>query len=106
MLLRVREAEQAALLRVREAELALIRTERDQLQHALDSRVIIEQAKGVVAERNQIAPEEAFEMLRGHARRGNLMLRDVCATVVAGVSEADAVAGSWTRKAASTSQPA
>jgi AmiR/NasT family two-component response regulator len=92
----------AALLRV-EAGLALaaecdglraerdgLRAERDQLQHALDSRVVIEQAKGVVAERNHIAPDEAFAMLREHARHSNLILRDVCATVVDGLTDTDA----------------
>lgn len=69
-----------------------LRVERDQLQHALHSRVVIEQAKGVVAERNRIAPDEAFEMLRKHARRSNLVLRDVCATVVDGLTDADAAA--------------
>lgn len=63
-----------------------LRAERDQLQHALESRVTIEQAKGVVAERNRIVPDEAFEMLRDHARRGNLVLRDVCAAVVDGLA--------------------
>jgi len=77
-------AAQAALL---EDELAGVRAERDQLQRALASRIIIEQAKGVVAERNRIGPDEAFEMLRDHARRSNLVLRDVCATVVHGLAD-------------------
>lgn len=64
-----------------------LRAERDQLQHALESRVTIEQAKGVVAERNRIAPDEAFDMLREHARRGNLVLRDLCAAVVGGLTD-------------------
>ncbi|WP_277049804.1 GAF and ANTAR domain-containing protein [Ruania albidiflava] len=54
----------------------------EQLQHALDNRVIIEQAKGMLAESNQISPEAAFEMLRQHARSNNLKLSDVAAAIV------------------------
>ena len=39
-----------------------------QLQHALNSRVFIEQAKGVIAARNNINMDEAFKLLREHAR--------------------------------------
>jgi AmiR/NasT family two-component response regulator len=42
-----------------------------QLQRALNSRVIIEQAKGVLAERLRVTPEEAFVMLRRYARDHN-----------------------------------
>jgi hypothetical protein len=80
-------------------ELAAVRAERDQLQRALASRVVIEQAKGVVAERNRIVPDEAFEMLRDHARRGNLVLRDVCAAVVDGLAHVDSPVLSAPRKA-------
>ena len=83
-LTRRRTSAKAALLEV-ELELAGVRAERDQLQRALDSRIVIEQAKGVVAERNQVAPDQAYEMLRNHARRGNLVLRDVCAAVIEGL---------------------
>lgn len=53
-----------------------------QLEQALDSRVIIEQAKGLLAERHGIAPSEAFELLRGHARDHNRRLADVAWAVV------------------------
>lgn len=56
----------------------------EQLQHALTSRVIIEQAKGVVAERHRVDTNEAFRKLRTHARSKGLKLRDVCTRVVAG----------------------
>ncbi len=49
----------------------------EQLQHALDSRVIIEQAKGMTAARLGISLNEAFELLRRHARRNNMKLSDV-----------------------------
>ncbi|KGJ72449.1 transcriptional regulator [Cryobacterium roopkundense] len=40
----------------------------EQLQRALNSRVFIEQAKGVIAQRNGISMEDAFKRLRQHAR--------------------------------------
>ncbi|MEY2398389.1 MAG: hypothetical protein QOJ00_1563 [Actinomycetota bacterium] len=56
-----------------------------QLQNALDSRVVIEQAKGMVAERLQLTMEQAFSTLRGHARTRNLRLGDVANDVISGV---------------------
>lgn len=58
-----------------------------QLQHALDSRVIIEQAKGMIAERHGIPPQEAFELLRHHARSTNRRIHDLAGEVVAGELE-------------------
>jgi ANTAR domain/GAF domain len=55
-----------------------------QLQGALNSRVLIEQAKGVLAERLGVSVDGAFTLLRDHSRKGNLKLRDVAAEVVSG----------------------
>lgn len=55
-----------------------------QLQHALDSRVTIEQAKGTLAERRGITLREAFEIMRAHARRNNLKMQEVCRQVIDG----------------------
>jgi hypothetical protein len=49
----------------------------EQLQRALNSRVLIEQAKGAVSARLGILPDGAFEMLRAYARQSNLTLTDV-----------------------------
>ncbi len=49
----------------------------DQLQQALTSRVIIEQAKGMIAARESISIDEAFERLRGHSRRHGAHIHDV-----------------------------
>lgn len=54
----------------------------EQLQHALNSRVAIEQAKGVLAERDKIDMDNAFEVLRSYARTNNLKLTDVALAVV------------------------
>lgn len=56
----------------------------DQLNHALNSRIVIEQAKGMVAEREGLDMEQSFEMLRNHARSHNLRLADVASDVIAG----------------------
>ena len=53
-----------------------------QLQHALDSRVVIEQAKGVLAERFGLEIPEAFELLRRSARNNRMRLRELAALVV------------------------
>ena len=53
-----------------------------QLQHALNSRIVIEQAKGMVAEREGLNMEQAFSALRTHARNHNLRLVDFKNTVI------------------------
>lgn len=58
------------------------RVVQDQLQFALDSRVVIEQAKGMLAERHGILHQDAFDRIRNHARKSGLRLRDVAAGVV------------------------
>ena len=55
-----------------------------QLQGALESRVAIEQAKGVLAERCGMNIDEAFHRLRQHARNTNQRLSDVAQEVVKG----------------------
>ncbi|RFU19199.1 PAS domain S-box protein [Geodermatophilus marinus] len=54
----------------------------EQLETALASRVVIEQAKGVLAERRGISVDEAFRVLRKHARDRNASLKDVATAVV------------------------
>ncbi|WNV92017.1 GAF and ANTAR domain-containing protein [Umezawaea sp. Da 62-37] len=56
----------------------------EQLQTALNNRVIIEQAKGYIAHRLGVDMTGAFTALRGYARSHNLKLSDVAAAVVDG----------------------
>ncbi|MFC4912011.1 GAF and ANTAR domain-containing protein [Actinomadura gamaensis] len=53
----------------------------EQLQTALNSRLVIEQAKGVLAERHNCSLEQAFAALRAHARSHNLRLTDLARDV-------------------------
>lgn len=54
----------------------------EQLQYALDSRVLIEQAKGVVAATLNTTMDNAFAIMRTHARDRNLPLREVAEALV------------------------
>ncbi|WP_369273536.1 GAF and ANTAR domain-containing protein [Streptomyces sp. R11] len=64
-----------SLLQQRSAHLSNVLNE--QLQNALNSRVLIEQAKGKLAERHRIDMEQAFTALRGYARAHNRRLSDL-----------------------------
>jgi len=64
----------------------------EQLQHALNSRVLVEQAKGVLSERNGVEMDVAFAALRRHSRDHNLKLADVALAVVRGIIDPGAIA--------------
>jgi GAF domain-containing protein len=54
----------------------------EQLQSALESRVVIEQAKGVLAERLGIPTEDAFQRIRATARQQSTKLILICRRVI------------------------
>jgi transcriptional regulator with GAF, ATPase, and Fis domain len=54
----------------------------EQLQGALNSRIIIEQAKGAIAQAHGVTVDEAFATMRGYARRTNSRLSDVAHAIV------------------------
>ncbi len=56
----------------------------EQLQTALNSRILIEQAKGVLAERRHLDMDESFTLLRATARRNNRRLSELADAVVNG----------------------
>jgi AmiR/NasT family two-component response regulator len=54
---------------------------RAQLEHALESRISIEQAKGVIAERYDLDVEEAFALIRRAARSHRMKLYDLVGAI-------------------------
>ena len=54
----------------------------EQLQNALNSRILIEQAKGVVAHQHTVSVDEAFALLRGYARTNQRGIAEVAADIV------------------------
>ncbi|MHB1782995.1 MAG: ANTAR domain-containing protein [Acidimicrobiales bacterium] len=56
----------------------------DQLNHALNSRVVIEQAKGKISEAAHFDMDQAFQRLRHHARNHNLRLTDLAHDIATG----------------------
>jgi GAF domain-containing protein len=75
-------AAMAGLLVLSGSELARLRRTADQLQNALDSRVIIEQAKGFIADARRVSVDEAFAILRKYANDHHATLRAVADAVV------------------------
>jgi len=65
----------------------------ENLQRALNTRIVVEQAKGVLSERGNIPMEQTFELLRSYARRNNLKLSAVAQSVVYPPNLADQVLG-------------
>ncbi len=62
-----------------------------QLQTALNSRVVIEQAKGVLAERGSLTVDEAFLRLRGYARTNRLRLTELARSVAEGTTDLEPI---------------
>jgi PAS domain S-box-containing protein len=54
----------------------------EQLQEALKSRIVIEQAKGITAQRHRITIDQAYQRIRAHARKKNASLRTVAEAIV------------------------
>ena len=63
-----------------------------QLSNALNSRIIIEQAKGMISQATGSDMDQAFVWLRGYARNHNERLTDVAARIVAGAVVIDDLA--------------
>ena len=66
-----------------DAAVARLQITNEQLQTALRTRIVIEQAKGILAERLTLSVDEAFALLRRAARTSRLPLRVLASAVVA-----------------------
>ena len=75
-------AEMAAIGLIQERALRERSLLTEQLQAALTSRVILEQAKGMLAEYLKVTVDDAFQLLRNYARNWNRKLSDVARDVV------------------------
>jgi AmiR/NasT family two-component response regulator len=54
----------------------------EQLQEALDSRIVIEQAKEITAQRHGVTIDQAYRRMRVHARNSNASFRKVAQAIV------------------------
>jgi GAF domain-containing protein len=81
-------ADIAAIALLQERSVREARSVVEQLEGALTSRVVIEQAKGIVAERAHVSVEIAFVRLRSYARAHNLRLSEVARNVIEGKLDA------------------
>ena len=72
----------AQVERLRELVTSLL-VKNQQLEQALESRIVIEQAKGVLAERYQLTVDDAFTLLRRSARNHRVRLHALAGAVVA-----------------------
>jgi transcriptional regulator with GAF, ATPase, and Fis domain len=75
-------ADVATIGLLQERNLRRSETIAEQLQAALNSRIIIEQAKGKLAERFNLAMDQAFTLLRDHSRESNQRLTDTARNLV------------------------
>jgi len=79
-------ADVATIAIIQERAISRAETVTEQLQGALNSRIVIEQAKGMIAQRNGVDVDTAFDRLRAHARRSQVRLADLARDVVSGAS--------------------
>jgi AmiR/NasT family two-component response regulator len=70
-----------------EDEVARLRAAVAQLEHALAARIAVEQAIGVLAERQHLTPRAAFEKLRKAARSRGRKVHELARMVVASVND-------------------
>jgi AmiR/NasT family two-component response regulator len=75
-------ADLATIALLQQRTIGQVETLTDQLQNALNSRIVIEQAKGAIATAHQISVEAAFNLMRRHARSHNQKLSTLAHAVV------------------------
>jgi GAF domain-containing protein len=84
-------ADLASIAIIQERALSRAELLTEQLQFALNSRVVIEQAKGAVARALGVGVDEAFELLRSNSRRERMRLTELARTVVTDRAAMDAL---------------
>jgi len=84
-------ADVATIAILQQRTLAHTEAERDQLQYALNSRIVIEQVKGILAERWQTPIDEAFSVFRAYARAHSRKLSDLARDITDGTQDTDAI---------------
>lgn len=75
--------------KTRHTDLDECQEEVDQLRDALDTRPVIDQAKGMLIAQHGCSAEEAFRMLSSASQRENRKLRDVAAAMVRGAQDSE-----------------
>jgi len=80
-------ADVATIAIIQERAISRAETLTEQLQGALNSRIVIEQAKGMIAQRSGLDVDTAFERLRAHARSNQVRLADLARAVVSGSAD-------------------
>ncbi|MBK3581713.1 GAF and ANTAR domain-containing protein [Streptomyces sp. MBT65] len=90
-------ADVATIAILQQRTLAHTEAERDQLQYALNSRIVIEQVKGILAERWQTPIDEAFSVFRAYARANSRKLSDLARDITDGTQDTDAIRTFTTR---------
>lgn len=86
---------EAAAVGMTQARVYRTATDRaEMLQSTLDSRVLLEQAKGILAAQAQTSPDEAYELMRRYAQDHGQLLQDVAKATIGGRLHADALAAS------------
>lgn len=76
---------------LQERTLSDVRVVASQLEVALESRVVIEQAKGIVAERNSVSIDTAFTLLRSYSRAHNALLSQTAHDIIEGTLAASSL---------------
>ena len=85
-------ADVATIGLLQQRELHRAHTVEAQLQHALHSRIAIEQSKGIISEQASVSMSDAFEALRTYARNNNAKLSDTARQIVQGTLHAQDLA--------------
>jgi GAF domain-containing protein len=80
-------ADVATIALIQEQAIAAAETLTEQLQGALNSRIVIEQAKGVVARTLGMSVDQAFAVLRSHARGEHMRLTDLAYDIATGATD-------------------